>query len=109
MGYAALGAAGGVGYVTTNYVNSIAQKSISNTSNSNKGNGDRPYSAASSIIEEGDSVQDIYFFLYSNLLLSIFILSLLILLLYLYSKYKKYELPLLVVWILLVFSSLFSV
>jgi ubiquinol-cytochrome c reductase cytochrome b subunit len=81
-GYAVLGATiGGVGYVATNYANSLAQKSI-NMSAKVGNNKDDPYSAANSIIEKGDDVGEIIKFLYSNLLWSVAILSLLILLLF---------------------------
>ena len=112
-GYAVLGAAiGGFGYVTTNYANTRIQKNLdSSASNSminrsNSKNG--PLSAASSVIEEGDSVESIMYLFYINLLLSIVIIFLLVFLVYLYVNYKKQELSLYTVWFLLLISSLLS-
>jgi hypothetical protein len=101
------GVLGGFGFVATSYVNTRLQNSLesdnnSGNSTSNSGNSTNstgnngPYGEASSMIDEGDGINEIMNFLYSNLFVSICILSLLIILLYLYRNYKKKELFLLI-------------
>jgi hypothetical protein len=120
-GYAALGAViGGISFVATSYVNTRLQNSLesknnfgnstSNTGNSTGSTGNSgPYSEASSMIDEGDGLNEIMHFLYSNLFVSVCILSLLIILLYLYINYKKKELYLFIIWISLLVISLLSI
>jgi hypothetical protein len=102
-------------YVNTRLQNSLESKnnfgnSTSNTGNSTSSTGNSgPYSEASSMIDEGDGLNEIMNFLYSNLFVSVCILSLLIILLYLYINYKKKELYLFIIWISLLVISLLSI
>lgn len=106
------GGIGGVLFVGTNAVNTWTQKSLdcskNNISNNDKNSGGTY--PASSVIEEGDSVENVLNLFYCNLLLSVFILLLLVTLLYLYiNKTKIKQLVMFVNWVLLVITSFISI
>ena len=112
------GAMGGVLYVGTNYFNTRAQRSLepsdynytSNNNNSSNNGSFSPNSntGASSMIEEGDSINTIMNFLYINMFLGACILLLLILLIYLYKNHKSIT-KIFVAWAFLVIVSMISV
>lgn len=107
------GAMGGFAFVLSSAANSAVQDRLNsnnnsgNTSNSTGNNGS--YGSASSMIDEGDGINEIMNFLYLNLFVSISILSLLIILLYLYRNYRKKELFLFITWISLLVVTSFSI
>jgi hypothetical protein len=74
------GLIGGGTFVTANYINTIAQKNANNSSNSSC-NDSYP---AKSIIGEGDSVDNIMYYLNINIIICMVIILLLLLLIYLY-------------------------
>jgi hypothetical protein len=97
-GYVALGGIlGGGAFVATNFANSYAQNRLSSDNNNFNNKDNNSYDKANSIIEEGDGADDIMYFLYNNLFLSICILFLLTILLYLYINYRRRELYLFII------------
>lgn len=104
------GMLGGGAFVAVNYMNTYVEKGLNKPNN--KGNintnGDDPYSSASSIIEEGDSVNNIIYFLYFNFILSFSILSVSLLLIYLYINKNKSRL-INWIWLGLTLMSLLSI
>jgi hypothetical protein len=100
------GVIGAVIYAGGNYLNTRMQNNLDPNKNSVNNNKDGPF-PAKSIIEEGDSVDNIINFLYFNLFISICIFLLLVLLLYLYRNKK--DIYVYITWIFLVIFSYISV
>jgi hypothetical protein len=108
-GYVALGGImGGFAFVVSSAANSRVQNNLDSSSKSNNGN-NGPYGEASSMIDEGDGMNEIMNFLYCNLFICLSILSLLIILLYFYRNYKNKELFLFITWISLLLVTLLSI
>ena len=101
------GIMGGGAFVAANYMNRYAQKGLNNSTDSNKKNG--PFSSASSIIEEGDSVDTVIYYLNLNLTISFIILCLSLLLVYLYVYKISKPKTLYKIYMLLVIITLFSI
>ena len=102
------GIIGGTAFVTANYMNTYAQKSL-NSSSSNSNDKNDPYSSASSILEYGDSTDSIMYFLNLNFIVSIFMLCLSLLLIYMYVKNRNKSTIINIIWILLITISSLSI
>lgn len=104
-----MGAGGLIGagvFAAGNYANSSIQNNIQANPNFNSENKGGPF-PAKSIIEEGDTIDNIMYFLYFNLFISICILFLFILLLYLYKNNKSIYLY--ITWVFLILFSYISI
>jgi len=95
------GIMGGVAFVTSSALNTRVQDKLNPTNNTSNNNSntsnDGPYGEANFMIDEGDGINEIMNFLYSNLFICLSILSLLIILFYFYRNYKNKELFLFII------------
>jgi len=81
---AAGGIIGGTTFVAVNYVNTMAQKVANNSTNPSNSTSNNDSYPAKSIIGEGDSRDNIMYYLNLNIIICIILLLLIILLIYLY-------------------------
>lgn len=104
------GLAGGTAFVTSNYLNTMAQKNINNSSSTNTpgSSTNDPY-PAKSIIGEGDDIDNIMYFLNINIIICVIILFLSLLLIYLYVYKRKYIRGIFIFWVTLMIISLYSI
>lgn len=106
-----MGAGGIIGagiFAAGNYANSRIQNSLHTNINvsPNSNNKDGPFSAKS-IIEDGDTIDNIMYFLYFNLFISVCILFLFVLLIYLYKNKK--DIYLYISWVSLIIVTYISI
>nr|YP_009327795.1 hypothetical protein [Epichloe typhina]APB96753.1 hypothetical protein [Epichloe typhina] len=101
---AAGGIIGGTAFVAANYLNTVVQKNAKNYSSRKSDS-----YPAKSIIEEGDNIDNIMYFLNWNIIICIIVLLLLLLLIYLYVYKRNNIWVILAIWTFTVIVSIISV
>lgn len=104
------GIGGGTAFAISNYLNTMAQKNASNSSNpSTASNNNNDTYPGKSMIEEGDNMDNVVYFLNLDITMCIIMLFLLLLLTYLYV-YKRNKIWIVfTIWISTMIISMFSV